>query len=76
MGQRGCFKSRGLYFFPWKRNRNHQLGTGCCIHYRIVSAAVRVLFVHDWMPYIILRGGWCNAIVLNVRAQDEEKEFL
>ena len=25
------------------------------------------------MPYIVLRGWWCNIIVLNVRAASEEK---
>jgi exonuclease III len=28
VGQSGHSKSRGLYFFLWKRKQNHQLGTG------------------------------------------------
>jgi len=30
------YKSRGLYFFLWKKKKNHQLGTGCFVHHRIV----------------------------------------
>jgi len=37
------------------------------VHYRIVSAVKTVEFVSDRMPYIVLRGRWCNIIVLNVR---------
>jgi hypothetical protein len=38
-----------------------------------VSAVNRVEFVSDRMPYMILRGRWCNIIVLNVHAPTEEK---
>jgi hypothetical protein len=33
----------------------------------------RVLFVNDMVSYIVLRGRWCNIIVLNVHAPSEEK---
>jgi hypothetical protein len=33
---------------------------------RIISAVKRVEFVSDRMSYIILRGRWCDIIVLNV----------
>jgi hypothetical protein len=36
--QMGHGKARGLYFFPWKGNENHQLKTGYYIHGRVVSA--------------------------------------
>ena len=43
------------------------------VHHRIVSAVKRLDFVSDWMLYIVLRGRWCNIIVLNVHAPSEEK---
>jgi len=33
----------------------------------------RIEFVSDVMLYIILRGRWCNTVVLNVHATSEEK---
>ena len=33
----------------------------------------RVEFVSDRMSYIVLRGRWCNIIVLNVHAPSEVK---
>jgi len=34
---------------------------------------MRVEFVRVRMPYIVLRGGWLNIIVLNVQSASEEK---
>jgi exonuclease III len=39
----------------------------------IMLAVKRVEFVSDRMSYIILRGRWCNIIVLNVHAPTEDK---
>jgi len=51
------------------------LGTGFFVLQRIVSAFKRVEVVSDRMSYtcIVLRGRWCNIIVLNVHASSEEK---
>jgi len=70
VGQRGHGKSSGLYFFNGKGNKN-QLATGLFVHHRRVSAVSRVF--SDRMSYIVLRGCWCNIIVLNVHAPSEEK---
>ena len=52
---------------------NLQLGTGCFVHHRILSAVKRTEFVSDSISYIVLRCRWCNIIVLNVHAPSEEK---
>jgi hypothetical protein len=40
---------------------------------RIISAVKRVEFISDRMSYIILSGGWCHIIILNVHAPIEDK---
>jgi hypothetical protein len=63
----------GDYTFSYgKGNASHQLGTGL-VHQRIASAIKRAEFVCDRMSYIVLRGCWCNIIVLNTHAPTEEK---
>ena len=49
------------------------MGTGFFVHHRIVSAVKREEIVNDRVSYIVLRGRWCNVIVLNVHALSEEK---
>ena len=43
------------------------------VHHRLVSTVKRVEIVSDRMLYIVLRGRWCNNIVMNVPAPSEEK---
>jgi hypothetical protein len=38
-----------------------------------MSAVKRVEFISDMMSYIILRGRWCDIIVLNVHTPTEDK---
>jgi hypothetical protein len=42
------------------------------LHQRIASAVKRLEFVSDRISYIVLRGRWCNIIVLNVHAPSVE----
>ena len=51
------------------------MGTGCFVHQRISSAVKRVEFLSDGLSYIVLRGRWCNIIVLNVHTPSEEKSY-
>jgi hypothetical protein len=69
----GTVRAGEYTFFYDKGQENHQLGTAFFVHQRIVSAIKRVEFVSDRMSYIVLRGRWCNIIVLNAHAPTEEK---
>jgi len=49
------------------------LGTGFFVLHTIVSSVKTVELVSDRMSYIVLRGRWCNIIVLNVDEPCAEK---
>jgi hypothetical protein len=73
MGEGGTERAEDYTFLCGQGNGDHQLGTGFFVHKRIVSALRRVEFISDRMSYIILRGRWCNVIVLNVHVPCEDK---
>jgi hypothetical protein len=43
------------------------------VHKRIISVVKRLKFVSDRMSYMVLRGHWCDIIVLNIYAPTEDK---
>jgi len=65
--------ARDYNFFYGKGNENNQLGKGLFVHHRIISAVKTVEFVSSRVSYIVLRGCWCNIIILNVHAPSEKK---
>jgi exonuclease III len=69
----GSERSEDYSFLYGQGNGDHRLGPGFFVHKRILSAVRRVEFISDRMSYIILRGRWCNVIVLNVHAPCEDK---
>jgi hypothetical protein len=69
----GDTEPAGEYTFCYgKVNENFELVTGIFVHKRIISVKT-VVFGSDRMSYIILRGGWCRIIVLNVHVPTEDK---
>jgi len=69
----GTITAGDYNIFYERGNKNHQLGTGFFVHQRIVSAVKKGEFVSNRLSYIVLRGLWCNIIVLNMHAPSEEK---
>jgi hypothetical protein len=70
----GGTEQAGEYtFFYGNGNENNESGTGSFVQKKIMSTLKRIEFVSDRMSYIILRGRWCNNILLNVHAPTEDK---
>jgi exonuclease III len=69
----GTERTEDYTFFYGEGNEGYHLGTGYFVHKRIISAIKRPEFVSDRMSYIILRGHWCNTIVLNVHTPCEDE---
>ena len=57
-----------------ERKRKSSIGNRIFVHHTILSAAKRAEFVSYRVSYRVLRGGWCNTIVLNVHASEEKSD--
>jgi hypothetical protein len=69
----GRLRAGDYIFFYGKEKENHQLGTAFYVDRRMISAVKRVEFLKNRMTHIVMRGCWCNIIVLNRHASSEEK---
>jgi hypothetical protein len=65
--------TKGILNFIWPRKRKSSIGNRIFVLHRIVIAVKRVEFVSDRMSYIVLRGHWCNIVVLSEHAPSKEK---
>ena len=75
MGQRGTIKA-GDYIFSMEMKRKSSIRNKIFVHHSVVSAVKTLEFVSDRMSYIVLRGRWCNIVVLNVFALSKEKVII
>jgi hypothetical protein len=74
VGQRGTARAGHYSFFIWKQKRRSSIGNRIYfVHHKTVSAVKRVEFISDRMSYVVLRGRWCNIIVLNLHAPSVDK---
>ena len=70
----GAQQERGIIIFSMeKETKIVNWEQDFFVHHRIASELKRVEFVSDRLSYIVMRGRWCNIIVLNVPAPSEEK---
>jgi hypothetical protein len=67
----GSAVREGDYYFFYVKRENHQIGNRIFIQHRIVSGDKKVYSVTDRVSYIVLRGRWCNIIVINLHAPSE-----
>jgi len=72
-GGKGVTVRAGYYIYFMEKEKKIMNWEEDFIQHTIVSAVMRVEFVSNRMSYIVLRGRWCNVIVVNVHAPSEEK---
>jgi hypothetical protein len=70
----GTLKSGNYAILYGEVNAIHQVETGLFVYRRIRSAVKKVEFMSDLFSCIILKGRWCDIIVLNVHAPSEDKD--
>ena len=64
----GTVRAEDYTFSMQKGSENHQLRTGFFVHCTVLSAVYQ-----RQGSCVVLRGRWCNVIVLNVHVPSEEK---
>ena len=72
----GTVRAGDYNFFYGKGKSSFGNRIFCTVHQRIASTIKRVEFVSNRVSYIVLRGRWCNIIVLNMHPPSEEKKPL
>ena len=73
MGQRGTVRVGIMIFSTGKEMKIINWEQVFFVQHRTVSAVKRVELVSDRLSYIMLRGRWCNIIVVNAHAPSKEK---
>ena len=73
MEKRRKFKPGNCTFFSGKGSENCHFSTRSFEYHKTVSAVTRVEFVSEGMSCIVLRGCWCNIVVLNEHAPSKER---
>jgi len=69
----GTVRAGDYNFVYGKGNENHQLRTGYLYTTEWYQQLRELEFISERVSYIVLRGRWCNIIILNVPAPSEEK---
>jgi hypothetical protein len=74
VGEWGTVRERGIIIFSMEKEAKIINWEQDFLYtVRIISAVMRVAFVSSRVSHIVLRGHWCNIIVLNVQAPSEGK---
>jgi len=71
--EQGELQEQGISIYSMERKRKSSIGNRIFVHHRTVSAVKRVEFISDRVSHTVLGGRYCNIIVVNVHAQNEEE---
>jgi len=71
--EQGELQEQRISIYSMERKRKSSIGNRIFVHHRTVSAVKRVEFVSDRVSHTVLSGRYCNIIVVNVHAQNEEE---